>query len=796
MALTIVLLCSGNGSDSSHYRPSRDDARYRHRHDALVRCVASTLFGAAGSEVRTPCEVVFFYDGDFSCMHMRLARPSTSSLASAFPSSMSGRDPPLEKDIVAEWRRASKEAIRRREQHVDDLSNERGPASWMTPSASPSFSSGTMGKISSIGRVSERRNRRVPNRHGGKIFEEDLPRFETFCVLDSWKTVSSSLTTATISSNNDKNSLSSVSKHGGKPSINPTMFKQLPSHIPSSKRDILTTLQSTCPVDYLRTHHLNVPLDVALRKCNKNKLIAAWEDYRGYCSEKSSATKEEGNTKITDARKSNNVHNNTANGNCRRDNRWDEIERTFRSLMKKAKSTASWEVNDDDEVEQTSHSEYSTDVMAAYLHESCDAELPCWGWDLSTAIVKVGDNEESNVKHIFLFLGAVRDMTATENDALSHACNRLRIPLVPCRLGPVPEFTSKIISVAGYHYHRGVLGGGLVGLWKRQRSQESQSKPKQSPNQNVVIQALSHKRTLHVIAILPIDSRSLTSDPSYRTRAHWCMVRLCVCSLWRSKLASTSEDDSSHTTLNNVLTFVFNDGKKMTLEQMEFISTMAENHQAAPSERQILEELCRRRDNIGPASNGDISFLSNGEESSRRKAFALDFTDFSTRQRGDASSTQSFRQIFDLAYSKDVFENQSLYSNTDTGKSAILFAIIQVQSIGRRSDDEIAKEVDIHNDIISSLSLANIQIQGQNTIIKAQDGEACTVMMLQHLDYQGFLFPLLDLLGYEHGKSLSRRDVDLTDNHQELKKRKKKREKDDSGKKEKKHKSSHKNSRS
>lgn len=64
--LTFVLFCSGNGADSTIYRPSGDDKRYRHRQDALVRCVAATLFSAAGAS-KYGVELILLYDGDLSC---------------------------------------------------------------------------------------------------------------------------------------------------------------------------------------------------------------------------------------------------------------------------------------------------------------------------------------------------------------------------------------------------------------------------------------------------------------------------------------------------------------------------------------------------------------------------------------------------------------------------------------------------------------------------------------------------------------------------------------------------------
>ena len=73
---------------------------------------------------------------------------------------------------------------------------------------------------------------------------------------------------------------------------------------------------------------------------------------------------------------------------------------------------------------------------------------------------------------MFLFCGAVRDMSDAENASLSNVCEQLKIPLLPCRLGPVPEFTSKIVCVAGYHFYKGLLGSGLIKLWERKRNQK------------------------------------------------------------------------------------------------------------------------------------------------------------------------------------------------------------------------------------------------------------------------------------------------------------------------------------
>eukprot|EP00956_Cyclotella_meneghiniana_P017609 scaffold28900_cov93-Cyclotella_meneghiniana.AAC.22 len=110
--LTIVLICSGNGADPSNYRPSRDDVRYRFRHDALVRCVAASLYGPVN--INGSCELILLYSGDLSCMRMKLSTGSSQVVSSGVMPS-----PPLERDVVQSWKDAAKLAVRNRQ--LNDL---------------------------------------------------------------------------------------------------------------------------------------------------------------------------------------------------------------------------------------------------------------------------------------------------------------------------------------------------------------------------------------------------------------------------------------------------------------------------------------------------------------------------------------------------------------------------------------------------------------------------------------------------------------------------------------------------
>ena len=596
-----MLLCRGNGADSSIYRPNGDDKRFRHRQDALVRCVAVTLFSAAGAaspDNNHCCELILLYDGDNSCMRMSL-----SSKRGGQVQDFTQQPTPLETEIVSAWKSATNEANRLR-QHKNAYSGS-----------------------------------------GDNISASNPYQLFTKCILDQ------SLQNQTTATNKSKN--------------------KLPSHMPASKRDSISMLQSMCSIEFLRSHHLNVPLAVAMKKLNMKKLQAVWDDAKKH----DSATSHDSNSKIIDAK----------------------IEQKFHSLLSEARG------------KDTTN---TTNVLAAYLHESCDSELPCW----SNAL----HDRNSEVRHIFLFCGTVRDMTDSENSSLSKVCNQLKIPLLPCRLGPVAEFTSKIVSVAGFHFYKGLLGSGLIKLLEQKQNEHKSIKPQPLSNN------IPHKRLLHTIAMVPIDSTSLTSDPNRRCRVHWCMVRLCVCSLYRSKFKSVTRE-----ALENKLSFIFHDGVAINLNQRDFISSLAEKHQAAPSERQILEELCRRRDNVIAQERCDDHITQLISSYTRKingggDVYALDFRD---------ELQEMPNQVVDLAYTPT--EHYSPYDSCDS----TLLAILHVRDTQRKATPKVDS---IHKILLDVIQRSYIRMKEQSLLAReTQDSEALTIIMLQHLDYQSKLFGLL-----------------------------------------------------
>lgn len=704
--LKICLLCSGNGgTDSSIYRPTKDDKRYRHRHDALVRCVASSLYGGATNATAITgdtnnCELVLFiYDGDLSCIRMSLC-PSSSAAGASI--SLSPRPPPLEVDVVTSWRDASKEAMqnasRKRRRDDDD----------------------DTGKVASsiIGSIKGGGARWTVSSTTTTSLKDTGTCLKTKCILDSWKTIAFSSPPSRIKSSREG---------GASMPLGDGIRNPLPSCMPSSKRDIVSVLQRTCPVEYLREHRLNVSEDVALRKFNMGKLRMIWEDY---CKGVAVVNKK----RLNGVRREETEDTCGARGGCVNDKvQQDRMERTFRAILSCAKV---------DDAMVHNGGNRPVKAVVAYLHESCDSELPCWGWNGISTNVGDENDDDDDVEHVFIFLGAVRDMTELENQALSRACQNLNIPLVGCRLGPVIEFTSKILSVATYHFHRRVLGSKLVELWKRKfdRSRERSSE--------VLTISRTNHRTIHTIALVPMNSQSLISDPLQRNRIMWCMVRICVCSLWRSKFASTSSSSITYESLNNVLTFLFDDGVRITLKQREFTSTMAERHKAAPSERQILEELCHRRD-VAISKIDDIDFTPTCYDivSSTKSlsSFALDFTNCC-----HVPNHHSQQEIMNVAYSSRLFQRIKKDKDMNNNPAWTLFTILQVRSdlytqLCDGNGGSIKRIKSIHKILLRTLRKAGVLVRNQTSMLgqSSQDDEACTVTMLQHLDYQGYLYPLL-----------------------------------------------------
>lgn len=171
-----------------------------------------------------------------------------------------------------------------------------------------------------------------------------------------------------------------------------------PSTVPNlvdSKRLILNHLQKYCSIEFLRQERLNSASDVILRKMNKQTLVEAWERWQKRSQPPGSDL-------------------------------WTEVlSNTFQSGLGNKKR------------------------IAVILHESSVNEFPWW--------FKAQSSHDPDAE-VSVFLGAVRDMSDTEQIALRKVCESMAVPLITIRLGPVAEFTSKILSIVAAHHSRGIIG--------------------------------------------------------------------------------------------------------------------------------------------------------------------------------------------------------------------------------------------------------------------------------------------------------------------------------------------------
>ena len=85
---------------------------------------------------------------------------------------------------------------------------------------------------------------------------------------------------------------------------------------------------------------------------------------------------------------------------------------------------------------------------------------------------------------MIVFIGAVRDIQPNEHHLMNSICKTYGIPLLPCHLGYVPEFTSKIVTAVKHHYSFGRLHGAVAMLYKQHQIQQKKIEKNSSADDN------------------------------------------------------------------------------------------------------------------------------------------------------------------------------------------------------------------------------------------------------------------------------------------------------------------------
>jgi len=330
-------------------------------------------------------------------------------------------------------------------------------------------------------------------------------------------------------------------------------------------------------------------------------------------------------------------------------------------------------------------------------------------------------------------------MSKAEKTCLLKVCQTRKVPVVKVRLGPVAEFTSKILTVVSFHQSCGVLGASIQKLMERNkqtRGSTSRKRQRSDSEEDAVTETMDPP-ILHVVLLVPSKSSALTSDLKSRNRVLWCLVRCTVATLWRSRLVGSRATRSLP--LKVSMTFCFQDDFCLTLDQDKLVRCMAEQHQAAPSEYQILHSLDQFIIKCDQSTNSNLKTQLNQAldavkgDSHKRECFALNFVG------GNDCEASKGANIADYFYAqtREEFGRKSSYKQAYAG---LLFMSTDDGKDHGKFEKKIMKKL---YKICKREHIPVIQSQLLQNRPSCQDHEAATITMIQHFAYQDRLQGLM-----------------------------------------------------
>ena len=584
----VVLLCKGRGADASSYRPHRDESQWWCRRDALVRCVSSFLFGAVEPSDNNRQSRLKRRKGNTSEVEDATRKPSNKirprSEHDCHDQNINVRENRRELVLLfdEDLSRMHMSFTTLKETHNDNNTTIKG-SSNVFPS-----------RLSSTNKII------IPK-------EQTIISIWKQAAQNPFKTITNNGFSCRleIDRHNNTNLPDNTNNNRSKSSPNSEKLSvgnntTTSSSKLESKRDVLVYLQEICSIEFLRKHHLNNRPENILRKTNKKELLKICDEWEEDKKQKQKQQRLQQQSRV-DSKNGSTITTSNDGGDEVEQERKARIETIYTDLLKSKHTNKLFGTTNSNTAE-------STEVIAGTLHEDFE-ELPCFGYNEADSDCGIEGSNLTRRLQLCLFLGAVRDMHSFEYEALNRACENANIPVVGIRLGTVPEFTSKILSILAFHHANGVLGSAI---------QRLATNPQVDIGSSALVNttAMAPPSCLHVVALVPLTSNKLSTDLKDRDRVHWNLVRLVVCTLWRSRLASSSTSSSSSSSVHtNTLTLIFSDRLVVNLNESDFVNALAEQHQAAPCEFQILTALKGKVEN-------EVSSTSS-PWSSKTKKFAL-----------------------------------------------------------------------------------------------------------------------------------------------------------------------------
>lgn len=190
-----------------------------------------------------------------------------------------------------------------------------------------------------------------------------------------------------------------------------------------------------------------------------------------------------------------------------------------------------------------------------------------------------------------------------------------------------------------------------------------------------------------------------------------------------------------------MITCLFIDGVSLTLNQKDFTSTLAENHKSAPSELQVLDQMCRQRDNMNSEE-----YSTDSKHNKSIKQSCINLVRSHVIDNGEnffvlnISSQHPSGQmnLIDIAYSNDYHQSATNVN------SYTMFTIHDICSGVSSTISHCKKTNKIHKHLLRAFQATGAVAINHCTISQScREEEASTIIMLQHLDYQHCLPYLL-----------------------------------------------------
>ena len=547
MSATYILVGDGTSTTDS-WRADAAHDRHQHwcRRDAVARITYNAIYGGIGA---TACSNVTF-------LFHQGADSSSSSSSNENHLSVLSIDSEISSDVLTPSENALitvfKEAARAHDKEAPD----RHPL-LVSAIGGSGFIRGPMNDATKRMKIDSKCRYAIGSHARKSVFVSQHP-YREISVLPSLLTG--------ISSNSCTSSSSSSSPEGARS-----------AEVVIDKRAILKLLQSRCDMDFLRAKGLNCSENAILKKFNKPSLETLYDEWK-----KGSGKDDLMNLKGSDGNSMIAVKDSSTNDLIN-----DKLTQTFVVLFARVLLKANLSALP------------TKGVTVLLFHEDYPLELPVFDGhnpDYSNSC-------SSNSERIICVLGSVRDCSNIEIQSILRACRFLSLPVKGYNLGRVSEFTSKIITALNSHVAMNRIDSKTLSM-APDLSYDISKIGKLKSLRHAAPNGIGGSMTLHYAIWVPYLMTDVSIDIRLRGKLHQ-LLQCIVCSLWKSKVANDSlrgdggdglssdmaSNVSAKSSVTNIISVVFIDGSVLTLNQLEFLSKMANNSFSAPTEYQVLVSL-------------------------------------------------------------------------------------------------------------------------------------------------------------------------------------------------------------